>query len=56
MTSDQSPQGGPSPSEAASAGLGELKSEVAGDLASAKDAIKDEATHAVEKVKDIAAE
>ena len=56
MTSDLSSQGEPSPSDAASAGLGELKSKVAGDLASAKDTIKEEATHAVEKVKDIAAE
>lgn len=43
MTSDQSSQGEPSPSEAASAGLGELKSKVVGDLASAKDTIKEEA-------------
>lgn len=56
MTSVQSPQGGPTPSELASAGLGELKSKVAGDLESAKATIKDEATHAVDKVKNIAAE
>jgi len=36
--------------------LDELKSKVAGDLEVAKDTLKGEAAHAVEKVKDIAAE
>lgn len=59
MTSDQATQGSPStasPAQASSASLDELKSKVAGDLEVARDTLKGEATHAVEKVKDIAAE